>query len=230
MSKNHLIVIPGHGIWKGLNDGSSSDDWFLESFQIEGNDHLIFIKQIKKAIEIYKNDANSLLMISGGQTKKIAGEISEAQSYYNLIKHLGLLDDQVFIEEFAKDSFENVLFSLCKFKEVTGNYPEIMTFVGFEFKRFRFENLHFEKALNFKNYNYIGFDPVPPYEKESDAYFKYFKDLENAEYNNAIKLFEQDLYGKDAILLSKKRKRNPFNQRHNYLESNPLYKEFFSDQ
>jgi hypothetical protein len=42
----------------------------------------------------------------------------------------------------ARDSFENLLFSLCRFHELTGCYPTDVTVVSFEFKRWRFSNLH----------------------------------------------------------------------------------------
>lgn len=46
------------------------------------------------------------------------------------------------IEEYAKDSHENLLFSICRFAEMTGRYPKKITVVGFEFKRKRFEDIH----------------------------------------------------------------------------------------
>jgi hypothetical protein len=61
-------------------------------------------------------------------------------------------------EPFALDSFQNLLFSLARFYEVTGahassisgglhsqlpgRYPEVVTVVGYEMKRKRFEQLH----------------------------------------------------------------------------------------
>lgn len=40
-------------------------------------------------------------------------------------------------EEFALDSYTNLLFSYARFKEVTGRWPEKVTVVGFEMKRAR---------------------------------------------------------------------------------------------
>ena len=45
-------------------------------------------------------------------------------------------------EEFARDSFENLLFSLCRHRELTGGYPQRLTVVSLPFKRERFETLH----------------------------------------------------------------------------------------
>lgn len=51
-------------------------------------------------------------------------------------------------EEFARDSYENLLFSICRFHEYTGNYPRNITVVSFEFKRKRFIEFH-RYALKF---------------------------------------------------------------------------------
>lgn len=45
-------------------------------------------------------------------------------------------------EEHARDSLENVLFSLCRFHELTGHYPERITVVSYDFKKERFLELH----------------------------------------------------------------------------------------
>ena len=45
-------------------------------------------------------------------------------------------------ESFARDSYENFVFSLCRFRELTGKYPEEVVVVGYEFKRRRFVDLH----------------------------------------------------------------------------------------
>jgi hypothetical protein len=56
--------------------------------------------------------------------------------------------ERVVSEEFARDSYENLLFSLCRFFEMTGQYPEKLTVVGFGFKEKRFTDLH-RKAIRF---------------------------------------------------------------------------------
>jgi hypothetical protein len=38
--------------------------------------------------------------------------------------------DRVQTEEFARDSFENLLFSICRFRQVSQKYPERITIVG----------------------------------------------------------------------------------------------------
>jgi hypothetical protein len=87
-------------------------------------------------------DSNSLLVFSGGQTRPDAPPTTESQSYLRLALDAGLLPaapafQRATTEEFALDSYENVLFSLARFKEVTGRWPRRMTVVGFEMKRAR---------------------------------------------------------------------------------------------
>lgn len=49
---------------------------------------------------------------------------------------------RVTVEDAALDSFQNVLFSIARFRELTGVYPTRITVVGHNFKRRRFEELH----------------------------------------------------------------------------------------
>ncbi len=46
------------------------------------------------------------------------------------------------VQEHARDSFENLLFSVCRFREVTGHYPASIVVASFEFKRERFAGMH----------------------------------------------------------------------------------------
>lgn len=45
-------------------------------------------------------------------------------------------------QEHARDSFENLLFSLCRFYELTGHYPDDLLVIGYDFKHERFCDLH----------------------------------------------------------------------------------------
>ncbi|OSX78201.1 hypothetical protein BU14_0116s0021 [Porphyra umbilicalis] len=63
-------------------------------------------------------------------------------------------------EEHARDSFENLLFSVCRFAQVAGAYPARITVVSFGFKRGRFSRLH-RHALRFPApaFRFVGIDP-----------------------------------------------------------------------
>lgn len=235
MNYTHLVIIPCHGIWKGSLDNTSAakdsigdgrDEWFLAPFQIEGDDHLCFKEHVLKGYEIINKDPQALMVISGGRTKK-ESEDSEANSYLSLLKAVKGNEEvsDVVLEEFARDSFENVIFLLCKFYERCQRYPQSITIVGFEFKRGRFLENHLKQALMYPidKVTYIGNEPNPPSNREA-----YFKDLTESEYKYAVKLFEVDYYGVQDPLLKKKLSRNPYNTFNNYGETNPLLKDIIS--
>jgi hypothetical protein len=72
-------------------------------------------------------------------------------------------------ETYALDSYQNLLFSLTRFHEITGRYPVQVTVVGYEMKRRRFEELH-RVALRFPttHFEYIGIEP-PASDEESES-------------------------------------------------------------
>lgn len=222
----NLTILPCHGIWKGGDSiGENPNEWFLAPFQLQGKDHLCFKQHIINCIEVLNHDSNAIVIISGGATKQEAGPKTEADSYYDLLKHLTndkSILDRVYIEPLARDSFENVIFLFCRYYEILEKYPEKVTIVGFEFKRNRFLNNHV-KAMKFplENANYIGNEPTPDTDIEA-----YFEDLNQCEYKFAVKHFETDFYGIKPPLITKKMSRNPFNQVNNYPNTNPQLKPF----
>ena len=153
---SHLIIVPGHAIWRGVGTGKEDSDWVLEPYQ--KNQGISFLNHIKAGVQLSIHDTSSLLVFSGGQTRESAGPISEAQSYWelastNISPHNF---DRMTTEEFGRDSYENVLFSVCRFYEVAGNYPAKITVIGHEFKRERFIEVHRE-AIKFPRERYIFF-------------------------------------------------------------------------
>ena len=115
-------------------------------------------------------------------------------------------------EEFALDSFENLLFSIYRFKQLKHEYPTDITIVGFGFKETRFLDYH-AKAIDFpkEHINYVGVDPLPT-NYSAQQLDQYYNDLKMLEHRNALKLFAVDWYGSRTSLASKKRSRNPFNR------------------
>jgi len=62
-------------------------------------------------------------------------------------------------EDAALDSFQNVLFSIARFRELTGAYPARITVVGHNFKRRRFEQLH-RRALRWPKVHFT-YEGIP---------------------------------------------------------------------
>lgn len=228
--KDHLIILPCHSIWTpGPTLGDSRDEWHLANFQVEGYDHLCFKDHIIRSLQILREDPSSTLIISGGQTKKEAGVISEALSYYQLSLRMNAVEelvDRITTEEFARDSFENVLFLICRYYELHGKYPQRITVVGFEFKKKRFVDEHLKNALLFKGpVVYIGNMPFPK-DADNERLRSYFVELNESEDRHALRHFKKDWYGLKLPLSDKKMKRNPFNRFHGYNTSNPPLSEF----
>ncbi|KAJ8521192.1 hypothetical protein ONZ45_g2079 [Pleurotus djamor] len=195
----HLIIVPGHSIWRGASaaDRLNEDDWILEPYQRGGGRVAAFYDHIAKGVELAVNDPQALLVFSGGQTRP-GSTTTEGESYLRLALSANLFKmpssqphfPRATTEDFALDSFQNLLFSVARFHEFTGRYPESITVVGF---------------------HYIGADPLG--DEAAQA--------QEGEKKNGYLPYSQDLYGCHSYLLSKRRQRNPFLRFHPYHSSAP---------
>jgi hypothetical protein len=160
--------------------------------------------------------------------------MSEAFSYRSLAMALDLLSDDTLqtdpssaapiplhlrsvTEEFALDSYENLLFSIARFKEVTGRYPAHITVVGYGMKRRRFTDLH-RAAIGFPidRWDYIGFDDDGDTTHQYDGELKY-----------GYTPFLSSPSGCHPPLSIKRVNRNPFFRYHPYHTSCPEMAELF---
>ncbi|SNX82576.1 uncharacterized protein MEPE_01282 [Melanopsichium pennsylvanicum] len=134
----------------------------------------------------------------------------------------GLQDARMTTENFALDSFENLLFSIARFREYTGHYPSRITVVGYGFKKARFEDLH-AKAVRWntrgflrngeRTFQYVGIDDEL---SDSEASAQY-----RGEKLKAFNLFDKDMYGCHGRLRQKRIERNPTRRFHPYMSSAP---------
>lgn len=139
--------------------------------------------------------------------------LSEAESYRNLAASLGILDgirERVNVENYARDSHENVVFSLCRFYEITRQYPREITIVGHDFKRDRFLDVH-RKAIRFPEdrFHYIGIDPPKVHEAR-------LGEAETVQY-----LLANPYINGGGPLLAKRLQRDPYHQSHEYKKTVP---------
>lgn len=119
---------------------------------------------------VFEHHLPSTYSYSRGQTRPTS-LITEAQSYHQLATSARLLNSELnhqstlppilrtTSENFALDSFQNLLFSIARFHEVTGSYPTNITVVGFGMKKPRFQELH-RKAIRWpeERFEYVGID------------------------------------------------------------------------
>ncbi|KAE8724191.1 pleckstrin-like proteiny domain-containing family A member 8-like [Hibiscus syriacus] len=146
----NLVMVAGHSVYtsNSCEKVDKEDSWFLESYQKNPGQAATFVAHIKEGIESTSQDDEALLLFSGGETRKDAGPRSEAQSYWTVAESKGWFGKEenvkwrALTEEHARDSFENILFSVCRFRELTGTYPHNITVVSYDFKEERFAHMH----------------------------------------------------------------------------------------
>lgn len=204
----NLVMVAGHAVYTstGCDKADGEASWFLESYQKHPGQALTFIQHIKAGVEVASSDENALLLFSGGETRKDAGPRSEAQSYWTVAESanwFGAKKDvrwRALTEEHARDSYENLLFSICRFKELTGQYPLNITVVSYDFKEFRFANLH-RLALRFpaSHFFYKG-TPTSPSSAAAASKGEASVQMQ----------FQQDPYGCAGSLRMKRFARDPF--------------------
>ncbi|MDX2149935.1 MAG: hypothetical protein SFV54_04315 [Bryobacteraceae bacterium] len=208
----HLIVVAGHSVPYRFDRLDSDEGWYLKPFQ-EGEGRF-YSAHAEAGVRLAAADPQAVLIFSGGQTDRDAGPRSEGQGYWLIAEHnqwYGAPDvrPRADTEEFSRDSFENLLFSICRYRELTGAYPKRLTSIGWAFKAARFD-LH-RAALRFPAscYEYIGVnDP---------------EDLATAEHFEAQRraLFVTDPYGTGPEASAKRETRNPFRRQNGFRQSCP---------
>jgi len=228
----HLIVVACHAVFLGHEyrsmpaDIYNESNWILEAYQ--SGQVRYFVEHIAEGLERAAQDFAALLVFSGGQTRPRAGPRSEAQSYWEVAALLGWAPSRsaqeatdvaarATTEEFARDSLENLLFSLCRFYELTGRYPERVTVISFPHKRERFEQVH-RRAAAFpaERFEFVGIGPPPP-----DVAVAFEHALVHEQ-------FSKDPYACHGPLREKRLSRNPQRRTPPYAESCPALRGLLS--
>ena len=162
-----LIIVAGHAIYTASdysNQVDSASHWLLESYQTK-QVHT-YLSHIKRGLELASADERALLVFTGGFTRKAASaaDLTEGQSYQHVARHHFTslympIADRITSEITSRDSFENLLHAICRFRERVGRYPQRIVVIGFEFKRRRFEQLHAAAVRWPKDrFEYVGID------------------------------------------------------------------------
>ncbi|MBN1676726.1 MAG: hypothetical protein JXR37_37120 [Kiritimatiellae bacterium] len=199
--------------------------WVLKPFQV--GEVPFLIEHMRRGVALTANNPEALLVFSGGRSRLESGPWSEAKSYLEVTKQAQFwipekykdLRDSVakrtVMEGFARDSFENLLFGICRFQQATRQYPRTVTVVGWEFKSKRFE-LH-RDAIRWPGvrYRYDGVnEPVK------------LRDAQHGE-SELMRQFAEHQYGAGGPLLERRKRRNPYNEQHPYAAC-PDMKAFFT--
>ncbi|XP_059630546.1 uncharacterized protein C57A10.07 [Cornus florida] len=206
----NLVMVAGHSIYtsSSCEKVDKENSWFLESYQKHPGQAATFVTHIQEGVEIAAKDDEALLLFSGGETRKDAGPRSEAQSYWVVAESKGWFGKQESVrwraltEEHARDSFENLLFSVCRFRELTGIYPHNITVVSYDFKEERFAYLH-RSAIGFPEARFF-YSGTPASSTSREAAMK-GEALVRAQ-------FQEDPYGCLGSLRRKKIGRDPFHR------------------
>ena len=202
-----LILVAGHAVYVGDDRRAAADDrsWVLQNFQ--KGEPTCYIEHIRRGVELAALQPNSLLVFTGGQTRLEAGPNSEAKSYCLLADQFDwwkMTDviDRTAIEEYARDSYENLLFGIARFRECTSVYPASIEIVSWAFKRERFD-FHRETII------WPGDDQHYKYHAVNNP--NYLAQTLEGE-AKTFGAFKQDPFGTEDHLRSKRARRNPFYQ------------------
>lgn len=217
---SELVVVAGHAVFIGSQPPDVLDDsqWLLEDYQRGEPKH--FVEHIRLGVELAANRPASCLLFSGGRTRKETPR-SEAEGYQAIavLQRFWEFDSvrsRSEIEDYARDSFENLLFGLCRFRELTGRYPARVFVVSWEFKRQRF--LMHCNALGYpvSQFTFVGTGRP--------------EDLATAERGEARvrRLFSQDPMGRRSALAAMRERRNPHRVSPPYRQTNPELEQLFS--
>ncbi|KAI3947416.1 hypothetical protein MKW92_028956 [Papaver armeniacum] len=189
---------------------------YIKSYQKHPGQAASFLSHIKKGLRLrgeMKVHCFCLVVVRLGKT---AGPRSEAQSYWAVAESQGWLswfDRGLSQKSMLGTVFENLLFSVCRFWELTGIYPQIITVVGYDFKEERCAQLHLS-VIGFpeERFFYKG------YPRRIKSLLILFHRLLTSQQHDLLSkdvtrtLFQDDPYGCLGPLRCKKLGRDPFHR------------------
>mmetsp|Transcript_58901 Transcript_58901/g.97442 ORF Transcript_58901/g.97442 Transcript_58901/m.97442 type:complete len:361 (+) Transcript_58901:37-1119(+) len=227
-SLTDLVIVAGHAVYAHHSYRECTDamNWRLFEHQRREKHLSAFLAHIAVGIDLTFNNRKALLMFSGGSTRTEVGPFSEGSTYWKVAEQCDYdgfsnfkhIQQRAFTEDYAMDSFQNILFSICRFYEITGNYPASITAISWSFKKTRFEKLH-RRALNYPE-NQFHFKGVNGNVTLSDDAWKFEK--------SAIEQFKGDLFGCYLKSREIRIKRNPYFRSLPYPHQCPHMKQLFN--
>lgn len=209
---DQLIIVAGHAALRRFADPRREENWVLLDFQ--HNEVPFYLEHARRGVEQAARHPDALVLFSGGPTRREAGPRSEAISYFYVAEFFNWwghpeVAERAHTEDFARDSYENLLFSLCRFRELTGRYPSAVTMVSWAFKRQRF----------FLHGSSIGWPAARLHYEGPDNPVDLAQALAAEEI--ALAKYHADPYSSGQEFQRKRDARNPFHRQHGYLVSCP---------
>lgn len=203
-----LVIVCCHAVYTGDGLNHAEDQWLLQDFQRSDpstgkpSEHETFIAHIFAGMLAAKDRPQTLLMFSGGRT--ISADRSEAEGYEKIFLDLGKRFGSRpphALENHATDSYQNLLFSILRFRQLTSHYPQLITVITHAFKERRFLELH-APAIKWPADRVRIQGINPPFTKAE------LEETERLSSERAFRLFEEDPYGVRSPLADKRLARN----------------------
>lgn len=127
-----LVVVTGHAVYD-----KDKDQWLGARGGYKQGVKLA--QHVRDGYQLCQQESGAAaLCLSGGRTRRNIGK-SEAQGMLDYANSERLsCTGKVLLEEYARDSFENVFYSLLAFHETFHGWPQHVTLVSWKFKVLRF--------------------------------------------------------------------------------------------
>jgi hypothetical protein len=177
-----LIIVCCHSVFHDTNP-YDENSWSLAPFQRASGskpaENITFLAHIRAAlVNVLRTDFKSnsssglrpLVIFSGGYTNAQFPQCSEAAGYLQAATYLIEHDDALAklrsisveswaaLEEHATDSYQNIIFSILRYKEICGTYPHRIVVVTHAFKADRMK-MHAEAISWRREFDIQGIDP-----------------------------------------------------------------------
>lgn len=156
------LILACHGVYE-------KGQWHAEDRYRTSEAKEVFQEHLKISFEALRSGDCDVLIISGGYTKEKT-EKSEARGMLDWAWDMSekgqlgsvtindirtwIASKKIVLEEFARDSFENILFSVCRFFQLNGKIPASICVCSMRSKEDRFRTICNE--LGFSDFSYKG--------------------------------------------------------------------------